>query len=206
MSEALDVAARALKAAAGDEAEAVVQSERSGLARFAGSVQHQPTLTENTVVTLRVVRDGRVGVAVSNRIGDDGLRQLAARAGEAASSVRAEEDFPGLAPPAEYPGVGGYDEETASLGPEDQARLAAAAIARDRRHACLRLLHQRRHRARRRVDDGHRSVTAHDRCDVARPRVRRRHVGLCDADLIRRRRARSACVRRRGCGEGCADT
>jgi predicted Zn-dependent protease len=129
VSEALEVAARALEAAAGDEAEAVVQSERSGLARFAGSVQHQPTLTEDTVVTLRVVRDGRVGVAVSNRISDDGLRELAARAGEAAASVRPEEDFPGLATPEPFPEVAGYDEETASLGPEDQARLAAAAIA-----------------------------------------------------------------------------
>jgi predicted Zn-dependent protease len=124
----MDVASRALKAAAGDEAEAVVQFERSGLARFAGSVQHQPTLIENTVVTLRVVRGGRVGIAVSNRTGDDGLRELAARAGEAASSVRPEEDFPGLATPSNYPEVGGCDEETATLGPEDQARLAAAAI------------------------------------------------------------------------------
>ncbi|MDX6411599.1 MAG: hypothetical protein QOE91_1115, partial [Gaiellaceae bacterium] len=106
MSEALDVARRALEAAAGEEADAVVQSERSGLARFAGSVQHQPTLIEDTVVTLRVVRDGRVGVAVSNRTGDDDLRELATRASEAASSVRAEEDFPGLAGPAEYPQVG----------------------------------------------------------------------------------------------------
>jgi PmbA protein len=129
VSEALEVAARALKAAAGDEAEAVVQSEQSGLARFAGSVQHQPTLIEDTSVTLRVVRDGRVGVAVSNRISDDGLRELAARAGAAAESVRPEEDFPGLATPADFSEVDGCDEETASLGPEDQARLAAAAIA-----------------------------------------------------------------------------
>jgi hypothetical protein len=82
--DALEVASRALKAAAGDEAEAVVQSERSGLARFAGSVQHQPTLSEDTVVTLRIVRDGRVGVAVSNRIGDDGLRLVAGGSGQCA--------------------------------------------------------------------------------------------------------------------------
>src|SRR5207237_9528175 len=40
----------------------------------------------------------------------------------------ADPDFPGLAPKAEPPAVEGYDEETAALGPEDQARLAAAAI------------------------------------------------------------------------------
>jgi PmbA protein len=129
LSLSLELAARALEAAAGDDAEAFVQVERSGLARFAASVQHQPTLVENTVVTLRVVRDGRVGIAVTNRIGDDGLRDLAERAREAAESTRAEADFPGLPDPAPLPEVEGYDEETAALGADDQARLAAAAIA-----------------------------------------------------------------------------
>jgi PmbA protein len=123
-----DVAARALAAVDGDEADVLVQTERSGLARFAGSVQHQPTLTENAVVTLRVVRDGRVGVAVTNRTSDDGLRALARRAGEAAASSPVDEHFPGLPPPSPVPDVGGYDEETAALGPDEQARLAAAAI------------------------------------------------------------------------------
>jgi len=58
----LDVARAALEAAGG-EAEAVAHSERSGLARFAGSEVHQPTLIENVVVTLRIVRGTRAGVA-----------------------------------------------------------------------------------------------------------------------------------------------
>src|ERR671937_750623 len=70
VSAPLELAARALQAAEGDEAEAFVHVERSGLARFADSEQHQPTLVENTVVTLRVVRDGRVGIAITNRTGD----------------------------------------------------------------------------------------------------------------------------------------
>ncbi len=129
MSRPLELAARALRAAGGDEAEAFVHVERSGLARFAGSGQHQPTLVENTVVTLRVVRDGRVGIAVTNRTGDEGLRDLAQRAGETAESARAEDDFPGLPDPAPFPEVEGYDEETAALGADEQARLAASAIA-----------------------------------------------------------------------------
>jgi PmbA protein len=128
---ALDVAGRALEhaSAAADEAEASVHSERSGLARFATSEQHQPTLVEDTVVTIRVVRDGRVGAAVTNRTSDDGLRELAARAADAAERVRVDPDFPGLPAPEEPVAVEGYDEATAALGPEGQARLAAAAIA-----------------------------------------------------------------------------
>jgi PmbA protein len=128
---ALEVAARALEhaSAAADEAEASVHAERSGLARFAASEQHQPTLIEDTVVTVRAVRGGRVGVAVTNRTSDDGLRELAARASEAADRIRVDADFPGLPAPAEIPAVEGYDDQTAALGPDEQARLAAEAIA-----------------------------------------------------------------------------
>jgi PmbA protein len=125
---ALDLAERALRSADGDEALVVVQSERSGLARFASSEVHQPTLVENDVVELQIVRDGRLGIASANRTDDDGLRSLAARASEAADAAPENPDFPGLAPAAEPPAVEGYDEETAALGAEDQARLAAAAI------------------------------------------------------------------------------
>jgi PmbA protein len=128
MNRALEVARAALEASADDECEAIALAERSGLARFAGSEVHQPTLIDNVVVTLRVVRDGRAGVATTNRIDRDGLAQLARRAGEVAESAPADPDFAGLAPPAELPPVDGYDEATARLGPDDQARCASAAI------------------------------------------------------------------------------
>jgi predicted Zn-dependent protease len=124
---ALDVAKAALDTAGG-EAEAVAQVEHSGLARFAGSEVHQPTLIENAMVTLRVVHDRRVGIATTNKIDAPGLAELARRAADAAESSPSDESFPGLAPPADPPAVEGYDEETAALGPGDQARLAAASI------------------------------------------------------------------------------
>jgi predicted Zn-dependent protease len=124
---ALEVARAALEAAGGD-AEAVAHSERSGLARFAGSEMHQPTLIENVVVTLRVVQGDRAGVATTNKVDADGLTELAERATAAAASAPPDDSFPGLAPAAQPPAVDGYDEATAALGPDDQARLAAAAI------------------------------------------------------------------------------
>ncbi len=126
MTRALDLAEAALSAAEGDEAEVLVHAERSGVARFAGSVVHQPTLIDNAVIRLRIVRDGRIGWAATNRT--DGLADLAQRAGDAADQARADPDFPGLAPAAQYPNVVSFDEETAALGPEDQARLAGVAI------------------------------------------------------------------------------
>jgi PmbA protein len=124
---ALDVAKAALDTARG-EAEAVAHVEHSGLARFAGSEVHQPTLIDNAMVTVRVVHGKRAGIATTNKIDAPGLAEVARRAEDAAQSAPADESFPGLAPPADPPAVEGYDEETAALGPGDQARLAAAAI------------------------------------------------------------------------------
>jgi PmbA protein len=128
VSRGLDLAEQALRAAEGDEAEALVHAERSGVARFAASVVHQPTLIDNAVVRVRIVRDGKIGWAATNGQDAESLAEVARRAGEAADSAKPDPDFPGLPTPAEYRDVGGYDEETAALGAEDQARLAAAAI------------------------------------------------------------------------------
>jgi PmbA protein len=126
---ALALAERACGAAEGDEADALVHVEESGFARFAGSEVHQPTLIRNESVTLRLVRDGKLGVVSSNRIDDEGLCAAARRAAEAADSAPVDPDFPGLQPPTEVPPVEGFDEATAALTPEDQAHAAAQAIA-----------------------------------------------------------------------------
>jgi PmbA protein len=125
---ALDLAGQVLEACRGEDAEVVVHRERSGLARFAGSEVHQPTLIENSNVHLRVARDSRVGSASTNRISKDAFQALARRATEAADSAPADPLFQGFALPAELPPVEGHDERTADLPAEEQAAHAAAAI------------------------------------------------------------------------------
>jgi PmbA protein len=131
---ALEVAERACRAAEGDEADALVHAERSGFARFAASTVHQPTLVEDVSVTIRVVRDGKVGIVSTNRTDDDGLRAAARRAADAADAAPPDPSFPGLAPPAAVPDVAGFDPETAALSPEEQARRAWLAIEAAPRH------------------------------------------------------------------------
>jgi PmbA protein len=125
----LELAGEALAAVRGDEAEAVVQLEHSGLARFAGTEVHQPTLVDDVVVQLSVHRDGRIGTAVTNRADTAGLADLVRRATEGAETSSPDPDHPRLPQPESYPETEGHDEETATLSPEEQARLAAAAIA-----------------------------------------------------------------------------
>jgi predicted Zn-dependent protease len=128
VSTALDLAARAIRMCEADESEALAHRERSGLARFAGSQVHQPTLIENASVLLRVVRGGRVGSASTNRTDEEGLLAAARRAEAAADAAPPDPEFPGLAPPGEPAAVDGHDEATAALTPEDQAGAAWSAI------------------------------------------------------------------------------
>jgi len=130
VTRALELAERAVAAAEGDAVEAVVQAERSGFARFAGSEVHQPTLIENESVFIRVIRGQRAGEAAGNRVDEEGLRELAARAEEAADASPDDPDLPTRAGASELPNVAGNDDETAALGPDDQARLAANATSR----------------------------------------------------------------------------
>ena len=125
---AADLALRAVRAAEGDEADAVAHVERSGFARFSASTVNQPTLIEDDHVTIRIVRDGRLGAVSTNRIDDDGLREASRRAAAIADNAPSDPGFPGLPPAARPPDVGGYDEETASLGAAEQAALALDAI------------------------------------------------------------------------------
>jgi PmbA protein len=125
---ALDLADRAVRGAEADEADAVAHVEQSGFARFAASEVHQPTLIRDETLTLRVFRDGKVGCAVTNRTDEEGLREAARRAAEAADSAKPDPDFAGLQPPADVPRVEGFDEETAALTPQEQAGAASAAI------------------------------------------------------------------------------
>lgn len=129
---ALDIAGQVLEACRGEDAEVAVHRERSGLARFAGSEVHQPTLIENSVVHLRVARDSKVGSASTNRVSKEAFEALARRATEVADSTPPDPLFEGFAPPAEPPVVEGHDERTADLPAEEQAAHAAAAIEASR--------------------------------------------------------------------------
>ncbi len=128
MSRALELADQAWRLAEGDETDAVAQTEQSGLVRFANSTVHQPTLINDESVTVRVVRDGRVGAAFTNRTDREGLRSAAKRAAEAADNSPKDPSWPGLPASAEVPRVEGFDLETARLSPADQAERAWTTI------------------------------------------------------------------------------
>lgn len=126
--DALAIADSVLAAAGEAEAEVLVQTESSGLARFAASEIQQPTLIEDAVVQLRILRGRRAGTASTNRLDEDGIAELVRRARDAAGAATPDDLLPGLSPPAAPPAIEGWDAATAGLAGEEQAQLARAAI------------------------------------------------------------------------------
>src|SRR4051812_4867550 len=129
----LAIAERAIalaRAAGASEAEAVVSDERAQLTRFANSEIHQNVAETNASLNLRVAIGKRIGVASSNRVDDEGLRQLAETATAIAGNSAELEDWGGLPEPtrvAELPA--GWSEATAAATPELRAEGVRAVIA-----------------------------------------------------------------------------
>src|SRR2546421_10159463 len=99
--EARKVAEAALDLDAVDGVEVLFTHEWGGLSRFADSAIHQSTWREDTGLRIRVVSEGRVGVAASNDFSKDGAVQAATSAMEMAKVAAPDPLFAGLAPPAD---------------------------------------------------------------------------------------------------------
>jgi PmbA protein len=128
-ARAVAEAAMELPRAAG--VEVLLVHEWGGLTRFADSAIHQSTAREDTGLRVRVVMDGRVGVAASNEFSKEGAAAAARSARELAEVAAPDPLFPGLSPPAPAPArPEAYDEATASSTPAERADAVAELVGR----------------------------------------------------------------------------
>jgi PmbA protein len=96
-------------------------TERS-LTRFANNYIHQNVAETNTAVSVRAVLGNKIGVASTNKIDDEALRDVVSRALAIASVQPENPEFKSLPGPEPITPVNGYSEETAACGPEERAR------------------------------------------------------------------------------------
>lgn len=131
VSEPEAILEHALRLADGRQAEAIYTGRDAALTRFAGSRIHQNVSEHDASVRFRVIEDGRTGVASTNRLDDDGLREMAERAIAVCHNARANPEAAGLADP----GMGaagselGFAPATAGAPPEQRAEGARSVIA-----------------------------------------------------------------------------
>lgn len=129
--DARAVAEAALDVRGADGVEVLLIHEWGGLTRFAESAIHQSTAREETGLRVRVVSDGRVGVASTNDMTKEGAVAAARDALELAQIAAPDPLFPGLSPPAEVrERPDAFDEDTAATGPESRAEAVARVVGR----------------------------------------------------------------------------
>ncbi len=123
--------ATALELVSGGEAEALFTSRDAALTRFANSRIHQNVAEHDATLRLRVMQDGRTGVATTNRLDGEGLREVVARATAICRRATPNPDASPLADPAVavYPDGLGYVEATAQADPTLRAAGARSVIA-----------------------------------------------------------------------------
>ena len=126
----LEVAAPALDLTGVDGAEVLLMHEWGGLTRFASSEIHQSTASEDTSLRVRVAREGRVGVSATNDCTPGGAYAAAQQARAMAEVATSDPLWPGLAPLADAPRTGIFDEATASCTPEERAETVATLVGR----------------------------------------------------------------------------
>ncbi len=123
--------ATALELVGAGDAEAIFTSRDAALTRFANSRIHQNVAEHDATLRMRVMQDGRTGVATTNRLDAEGLREVVARATAICLRATHNPDASPLADPvsAIYPDGLGYVEATANADPTMRAAGVRAVIA-----------------------------------------------------------------------------
>jgi predicted Zn-dependent protease len=111
----------------GDHAEVVIQSGTSDLTRFANSTIHQNVEQVMTRVELSVMRDGRVGKALTNQLDTDSIQSLVKRASAACSMATRQNDLLEPAAAAAIQEISAWDEAAAEQGPDQRAEAVRQA-------------------------------------------------------------------------------
>src|SRR4029077_15770745 len=122
--------AKALAEARGGDAEAVDTARDFGLTRFAHSQIHQKVIEHDASVRVRLAQAGRTGVASTNRLDDEGLRDVVTRAAAIRDRAASNPDTPSIPQGTSSPHATlGSSEATTRGDPAMRATAARAVIA-----------------------------------------------------------------------------
>ena len=119
-----------LKYSTAEETEVMVTSSTFALTRFANNTIHQNVSEEGTVLSVRVVTEGRMARASTNKFDEASIRQICE---DVLALARLQPPDPELLPmpgPQTYRAVNRFFTETAELTPATRAATVASVIKR----------------------------------------------------------------------------
>ncbi len=125
---ALELLRKVLALVPADEAEATLLIEDQALTRFANSAIHQNVAQQNARLVVCAVVNGGVGVAITNRLDDQGWHWVAQQAAASARLQPPNPAFPGLPQGGEPRPATTYYEATAAVSAEQRAEAVGAIV------------------------------------------------------------------------------
>src|SRR6185295_14988940 len=124
-----EIADVVISASEAEQTEVLAMEQDESLTRFANNCVHQNVTERNVQITVRSIIGTKVGIAVSNDIRPESLRQLASRAHYAAKLQPENPEFKGLPAPQPITPVSAFDPAVAECTPEQRA-AAVGVICR----------------------------------------------------------------------------
>lgn len=122
-----NIAARILELSTADQTEALVGSSEGALTRFARGISNQNVSSSDASVSVRAIVGGRTGVASTNVLDDDALRDVVERAISMAKLAPADPAQPQLGSGAvQAAPAGAFVTATAQADASQRARMADA--------------------------------------------------------------------------------
>jgi PmbA protein len=116
-----EIAEVIMNASPAEATEVLAIEQDESLTRFANNYIHQNVTERNVQITLRSVIGTKVGIALSNDVRRDSLRELAIRAFDLARVQPDNPEFKGLPAPQPISPVGAFDAAVAECTPEQRA-------------------------------------------------------------------------------------
>src|SRR5438552_17506891 len=115
------IAEAVMAASFADETEVLDFEQNESRTSFANNCVHQNVTERNVHITVRSVSETKIGIAISNDLRPESLRELAIRAGDVAKLQPSNPEFKGLPQPQVITPVESFDGAVAECTPEQRA-------------------------------------------------------------------------------------
>jgi len=132
--KALEILEKGLKYSEADQTELLLLEEDFYLTRFAENVIHQNMARAEHEVMARAVFGKKLGVAVTNRIDEEGIKKVVKDAIEIAKNQKEDPDFLSLPQSGPAPPTKGFYQNTFDFTPEDRAKGVEVAVRKCRKN------------------------------------------------------------------------
>jgi PmbA protein len=126
--KALEILEKGLKYSDADQTELLLMKEDFYLTRFAENVIHQNMGREDHTIMARAVLGKKIGVAVTNKIDEEGIKKVVKDAIEIAKNQEEDPDFVSLPQSNPAPEVKGFYQRTHNFTPDDRAKGVKIAV------------------------------------------------------------------------------